>query len=250
MRYPITKKSYGIICGRYNKLLDKIEFLLIKKRYTFNYSDFILKHYSTHDDTKLLYLFNGMSHEEKLDIVSLDFGRMWYRLFLTTPDKNTNVSHLDKYVLCKAYFEKKFLHDGGAKLRELICKSNNLDYIWEIPKGRKATPQEKDIACAMRELEEETGVSSNNYLILDDNPIRTSIISNGIKYIATYYLAIYIFRKCTPKIQYNNYQQLSEVSRIDWMAVDKINIIDQSKRLYLLLKQVNKVMSKKYKIRK
>lgn len=247
----IVKKSYGVIVARYNETNNKIEYLLVKRRTTFSYSDFILKHYNNHNDVKLLQLFNEMSHEEKLDILSGDFNRMWYRLFMINPDKNTNPQHLEKYILCKSYFEKKFMSDNGVKLKELICKSSCLDYIWEIPKGRKSFSQEKDLTCAMRELEEETNFSSSNYIILNDETIKTTTISCGVKYINHYFLAISTQKKNTNiKISYNINQQLSEVSRISWLDIDNINVVDQTRKLYNLLKHINNIMNKKYKIRK
>jgi len=244
---PIIKKSYGIICSRYNLKTKKVEFLLIKKKTTFYYAEFILKYYRR-DDPKLIILFNNMSYDEKLDILSLDFSRMWYRLFVVNPEFDSDQYY--KYSTCKTHFEKNFIVDKGQKLKDLICRSQNYECIWEIPKGRKLQAQEKDMICAMREFKEETGVSNSNYMIIDTNPIKTSTVSFNVKYINHLYLSIYTSNSSDVKLQYDNIQQLSEVSRIDWMDIDKVNIIDQSGKLYSFLKNINKLLRKRYKIQK
>src|SRR5579883_3638181 len=117
-KLPNIKRSYGILCSRFNKKTKKIEFLLIQKRTTFYYTEFILKyHYdyryskefsrgsanakdssrnfvtynSDLDEEKLLYLFDHMTYEEKLDILSLDFGRMWYRIWMVNPETSKEI---------------------------------------------------------------------------------------------------------------------------------------------------------------
>lgn len=254
------KKSYGIPCCRFNNKTKKIELLLIKKRCTFAFIEFILKCQNRNDYNKLLYLFDHMTHDEKLDILSLDFGRMWYRLSLVNPDSPFTPDSLklpsekyEKYVICRNNFERNFSIDKGQKLQELICKSQNSECLWEIPKGRKLFPQEKDIVCAMREFFEETGVSNADYIVLDETPLITSNIALNIKYINYYYLAIMSTDQAkikNIKLNYASIQQMSEVSDIGWFDVDQIQLLDPSKKLYQFVKGINKILRKRYKIRK
>src|SRR5690348_1748038 len=124
----VAKKSYGIFCARFNNKTKKIEFLLIQKRITFSYMEFILKTHFTHklyDESKLLFLFDRMTHEEKLDILSLDFGKMWYRIWMVDPNfDKTQISpeKYERFINYKNNFEKTFLFDKGKKLKELINK--------------------------------------------------------------------------------------------------------------------------------
>lgn len=249
------KKSYGIICARFNKRTNKIEFLLVRKRCTYYYFDFILKHYDKYDDTKLLYLFNRMTYDEKIDILSLDFGRMWFRLWLINPDSPYTPPNLklstdyDRYKLCKSTFEKNYMYDGGKRLRDIMGKSKNSNCLWEIPKGRKSSSQEKDMVTAIREFGEETGIDSLKYDILEEGPIILSNISNGVKYTNYYYLAIYTDPDINVNIDFNNQMQISEISGIDWFDIDKINVLD-SPQIVHVIKNANKILRKKYKIQK
>lgn len=297
----IIKNSYGICCTRYNYRTKKIEFLLIKKRLTFHYIDFVLKsHFSyrlPQDEDKIITLLDQMTNSEKIDILSLDYNKMWYKIWLIDPDfnheivsikknyaksenniissksneyetvnneKNTSTYSKDqnesysKFLEFKKSFEKSYLSDNGKKLKELINRSKDCECIWEIPKGRKSYPQEKELVAAIRELEEETGITSIDYEILDFSPFIISHISSNVKYVNHYYLALmpgplekssslsWKFRN--PSINYNNKLQLTEVSDVAWMDIDKIEIIDSSKRLYNLAYSINKILRKRYKI--
>ena len=199
------------------------------------------------DDRKLSYLFDRMTHDEKIDILSLDYARLWFRLWLTNPDQTKSNERYDKYLFYKKHFVDNFLKDGGKKLRDLISKSKCTQCLWEIPKGRKSFPQEKDINTAMREFEEETGISSLSYNILDETPLIMSNISNGVKYMNYYYLTISDIEITT--LNYNNTNQLAEVSDIGWFDLEKINLLE-SQQLNHLIKNVNKILRKRYKITK
>jgi 8-oxo-dGTP pyrophosphatase MutT (NUDIX family) len=54
-------------------------------------------------------------------------------------------------------------------LDELLenSKTNWTETEWEFPKGRK-NYQERDIDCALREFEEETGISKENINIIEN----------------------------------------------------------------------------------
>ena len=88
---------------------------------------------------------------------------------------------------------------------------------WEIPKGRKNF-QEKDLECALREFEEETGYSSKYVNIIENIlPFEELFIGSNYKsYKHKYYLG---YMSETIDIL-QNYQK-SEVSKIEWKTVDK-----------------------------
>jgi len=103
------------------------------------------------------------------------------------------------------------------------------DPDWGFPKGRRrrktaSTNHESDIECAMRELQEETGITPDQYHILDEiSPIYEDIKgSNGFNYRNIYYLAeaktlIPVF--LDPK----NILQSSEVSKIGWYNYERVS---------------------------
>ena len=88
------KKSYGIACCRYNLKTNLPEILMIKKRYTYAFFDFVFAKYKKKDDNRLRKLFNQMSIQEKAEILRLDFDKLWARIRIKIPSQpNINNKH-------------------------------------------------------------------------------------------------------------------------------------------------------------
>ena len=87
-----------------------------------------------------------------------------------------------------------------------------------IPKGRRNL-YETDIRCAMREFEEETNITSENYTIIDYNKkfIETFYGTNNIKYRHIYYLGK-LTNNITVSIDKNNINQMTEIGNIKWYS--------------------------------
>jgi len=251
-----TKKSYGVAICRFNLENNQYELLLVKKRCTYNFVEFVLGHYAKNNDSRLLYLFNGMTNAEKLSILSLDYGNIYYNVFLTNPDSlhfddsTTTPEHLARYKLSKHKFIETFTKDDGVRLRRLIAKSKNIETIWEVSKGRKNDAQEKELMCAVRETLEETGISLDEYtLLMDISPRRITHMDMNTKYMNYLYIGLINNRNFVPKVSFNNKQQLTEVVNMAWMTLDQIKNIDNNS-LYDFAKIVFKMLKKKEKIGK
>lgn len=260
------KRSYGIALCRINK---EFEILLIKKKYTYYFFEFVYGNYKESNEKYLMFLFNNMTYEEKMCILNMKFSDMWYRITLTNPDKldyygsgtikqgkiivETKIkkSGLNIYYKKKSKFEKNFLQDSGKRLITLINNSKNSDTPWEIPKGHKMS-SERDLNAAKREFEEETNVNTDLYTILwNVKPIVNSYTSNATIYIQTYYIA-YTTSDYTPKLSFKNYNQLGEIDSIKWVTEReieflKLNIAYQN-RLKYLYRNIKKNLLKELKV--
>ena len=80
-KYNSTKKSYGLMCFRYT---NKFEVLLVQRRISYGFYDFVIGKYNIQDMKKLTHLFNNMTNDEKITILSFVQGKV----------KNTCVSLL------------------------------------------------------------------------------------------------------------------------------------------------------------
>jgi 8-oxo-dGTP pyrophosphatase MutT (NUDIX family) len=191
---------------------DKIKILMIRRRNSLNYVDFIRGKYDINNKIQINKLFQLMSRDENLKIKKDDFNDLWNDLWKET-------------ATIKIY--QKEYSDSKIKFMELktnnfygLLDDNNLsiylDTEWEFPKGRRNF-NEKNLNCAMREFTEETGYKQDEINILE----RLSCVdeeyigTNNITYRHVYYLA-----SCTEifeenKIQNNNY----EISDIKWLTV-------------------------------
>lgn len=254
------KASYGIALCRFNKEKNlQSEILMIKKRYTYHYFSFVFGYYKKYNNKQLQYLFNNMTFGEKVDILSMKFSNMWYRLWICDPEKNYDINTLfvnnkstdDQYYNnLKCYFRKKskfetiFLRDGGKRLKRLINNSNNAVTPWEIPKGGK-DENELELECAKREFEEETGINSDKYTILwNVDPIIVSHKDDDIVYRYVYYLA-YLNNNVNwqPKVKFDTCHQLTEIEQVRWISLAEIkflNLNEESKNR--LIKNYKKVI--------
>lgn len=252
---PIVKNSYGIACCRYNTKDKRMEILMVKKRYTFYYVEFIMGHYTPSDDIKLLYLFNRISNEEKIDIESMDFDRMWFRVWRELPRPETN--EYTWFSRCKRKFEMNFA-DDCHRLRSLLSQSTSSDPMWEIPKGKR-NPDETELICALRELQEETGMPSTSCRVIPED-LEMKTVNNKITYINKYFLAIemnrtpvdqrYKIRSKVAKLNFEDARQLSEIIEVRWMSLVEIKFLDQTNKFTQLIGNIFKILRTKYRIPK
>lgn len=209
--------SKGIACCRRNSTTNKWEILMIRKRHSYSYQTFIYGRYNSKNTAELIRLFSGMTIDEKLDILSMNFDQMWYRVWLGYTDRR---SLHNVYMISKSKFESNFRDQ--ERLKSLIAKSTSTTLVWEIPKGRKKHRNEPDILCAVREFGEETGISKYRYRIIPKK-VTYQHHDDGVNYINEYYPAV-----CTDDIDLSlsiqKLDQLHEISDIAWMSIEEVRL--------------------------
>lgn len=273
-----SKISFGIICF-YFDIYDKCyKVLLVKRKFSYGFSEFVLSNRAGKDKNALLKLLNDMTIEEKSAIYTLDFEFIWKYAGMKIPDLTNNqysshiikknkipgvntdalnsyyynkmkveINHYESYHKRKKYFENLYLQDKGIFLQNLIQESKDGGLIWEIPKGRKGN-NEADVNCAVREFEEETSIKSKDYRILFDiKKINVTNIIDSVLYINNYFVA-YCDKYIKPSIDYSKREQVSEICDIKWVSLQELKLIDSSHALYNFIKpilsQVKKRISK------
>ena len=187
-RAPPTKTSFGIILCRVNRVTGRPEVLLVRKRFTYAFADFVHGKYArgrAGQRSGVAALLSRMTTEELLDVWSLRFSQMWYRTWLLGDNR-------DLYNKKFAKFQAIFMRDdGGADLQRLVRATRTRGaLLWEVPKGRRAGPWETDTACAVRELQEETGVEKKDYRILPGVRRTCTFSDGGTRYTLVYFIAI------------------------------------------------------------
>lgn len=277
-----VRKSSGIACCRFNKNTNKLEILLVKKRYTYGFVAFVFGQYNNKDEKRLKFLFNNMTIQEKIDILSLRFDMLWYKIWLEFPEismqpkfkfdvsnadaidktwkamykqKTTSnfvsyninsISKLDLYIKKRNKFESAFVSDNGKRLKSLIANTRNKELIWEIPKGRK-NRKETMLDCAIREFKEETGVDIDSYNIMFNiKPVVESYVSANVKYVHNYFMA-YMSKTIEPVVNFSYETQISEIDSIRWVSLNEIKFIDHSGRLYNIVQRIFHIFKSKYK---
>lgn len=238
-KLPIT--SYGIVVFRYSE--NELQYLMIRRKDTFGYIDFIRGKYVQHNIEHLQNLFNEMSVDEKEHIRNNSFDSLWKSMWGIS---NNMSQHKSEEIASQKKFDALkqgiMINNELVTLDMLINNSVTLwkETEWEFPKGRRNF-QEKDIDCALREFEEETGFSKEELtLVKNILPFEEIFIgSNHKSYKHKYFLAE--FKKNINSL--NNYQR-TEVSKLEWKTLveclESIRPYNLEKKQLIL--NINKVL--------
>ena len=205
--------SYGVLLFTNDKKL-----LMIQRKDSISYIEFIRGKYKLGDDTYILRLLDTCSTGEIDLIRTFSFDKLWANLwFPNRSNKKQTERMINEYNKSKVKFNKL----KGTNLESLVnkskCKYKTPE--WEFPKGRRSN-RESNLKCAIREFEEETDLKSNEYIILDNViPISEVYIgSNGVTYKHVYYIATYKGNRDL-SINLDKYEQYSEIGDIQWLTI-------------------------------
>jgi 8-oxo-dGTP pyrophosphatase MutT (NUDIX family) len=233
----ITKTSLGILICRIGKI-GRPEAALVHKRYTYSYAEFVYGRYSRHSVRSVEALFDQMTVDELLDIWSLNFSQMWYRMWLAAEKK-------ELFNKKQAKFQTAWLKDdGGATLRRMVSQARPSGaLLWEPPKGKPLTPSESGVLTAVREVREEARIAKRDYRLIPGLRRQVSYVHMGVRYITLFYVALANPWLARQEIlgragggALGSIEQLSEVSEVRWMDIEMMRIIEgPEKRLSKLL---------------
>lgn len=243
-KLPIT--SYGIIAFRSST--EGIQFLMIRRKDSFGYIDFLRGKYSLNNLNQLNTIIDEMSVDEKNRILTFSFETLWNEMW-----NESNTQYKSEESLSKKKFEsikEGIIFDGNDKLINLkdiveMSKTQWKETEWEFPKGRR-NQKEKDLECALREFEEETGIPKRDITIIENIlPFEEMFVgSNHKSYKHKYFLAF--MEKCND-ISDDSYLynfQKSEVSKLEWKTID--NCLESIRPYNLekkeLIQNINKVL--------
>jgi ADP-ribose pyrophosphatase YjhB (NUDIX family) len=236
----IYKKSYGIICCRFNEK-NETEVLMVKKKCTYAFLNFLLGKYKMSDKKGLKHLFNSMTQKEKYSILEYDFDKLWSLALNRVPQydiKSENYNlYSDKYTKFYKTFNKK------NKLFMMLNQSKSAGDIWDYPKGRSKI-NEKPLNTAIREFCEETGASLNDFqLMLHLKPIQQNYKYNNYYYTITYFIAV-AKQHWKPRIHFSSYEQMLEVDDICWVQQNTLNILNNNQSGKKRTQSIYKITSK------
>jgi 8-oxo-dGTP pyrophosphatase MutT (NUDIX family) len=195
----------------------KIKFLMIQRKDTMGYIDFVRGKYPEDNEVMKKSLLNicleEMTYKEKQNLLTKSFDTIWNDLWVNHESK----CFKNEYELAK----KKF---SELDIPNLISNSNTYFEFQEFgfPKGRR-NMKETNIACAEREFFEETGYDKSSYDFIKNYPIiyEEFVGTNGVKYRHIYYLVKMKDDVLPPKIDNSNVIQTGEVQNIGWFSFDE-----------------------------
>lgn len=173
------------------KYMNNIKFLLIQRRHSIGFMDFIRGKYKIDNIEQINSIFQYMHQSEINLIKTLSFEDLWKEIW--NNDENKINSIKKDFVMAK----EKFIELKTSSKLELNLDFylNNIEPLytfleWGYPKGRK-NKNETTLECAVREFHEETNIDISKIKIINEiEPIEENLIgTNGIPYRHIYYIA-------------------------------------------------------------
>ena len=208
-----------IIQHNCNKNIEVIKYLLIRRKDSLNYIEFLRGKYDINNLKFIHIMFTEMTIDERKRIKDNDFDTLWIDLW-----NNKKKNKKNNYDEAKAQF---YLFKNGYKIGNLFI---NLDIIldktesiyqypeWGFPKGKRNN-REKNITTALREFYEETAIKLSNIKVINQLNTLDEIFkaSNDVKYKHTYYIAN-TNNDVKPIIENDNKVQKREIGDIGWFS--------------------------------
>jgi len=233
--HPII--SLGVIAVRYN---PELQFLMICRRNTLGYVDFIRGKYELDNVEYIQSLFDIMTTSEMAELINKDFLTLWNNLW-----QNNKHQYESEFVNAKYKYTELL---KGLSVDEIVYSiqyfTDNIKNIWTepewgFPKGRR-NYLEGDYNCAIREWSEETGyISSDINIIKNITPYNEIFVGTNNKvYKYKYYIGM-MDVNYVPTI----FQKM-EISKVAWFSpeeckkhirkynYEKINILDKITHIF------------------
>jgi len=212
---PIT--SMGIIVFN-NDDKNNIKYLMVRRKDSLGYIDFMRGKYPLYNKRYLLNIINEMTIEEKENLLTKTFDELWLKLwgdFIGLQYRSEEKISREKFIQLNIGINLK---DDKYNLETLINSSNTswLEPEWGFAKGRRNF-QEKDLNCALREFEEETGCDKNSLKIIQ-NILPFEEIFTGSNY-KSYKHKYFISYKSNDNKPICNFQK-SEISKVEWYTYE------------------------------
>ena len=225
---PVT--SYGIIAVKYpnnmnlsslflkstiNNRDDSLHFLLIQRKDSISYVEFIRGKYNPQDNEYICKLLRNMTQKEQCQILSMTFDELWNSVWGENSKLKSHKTNYDSS-------EKKYIQIIG--IMPHLIKENSSKWTepeWGFPKGRR-NPHESDINCAVREFQEETGLKRYDFTVIQNtSPISETFFgSNQVHYCHKYYIAI-CNNTIDVEMNIDNPHMAREIGAIKWCSLDE-----------------------------
>jgi 8-oxo-dGTP pyrophosphatase MutT (NUDIX family) len=210
-----NKKSFYL--KKFCLFQNSIKFLMIRRKNTLGYIEFIRGHYEPDDTDSIISLFQQMVKSEIEMIEKYDLDTLWNKLWLSGTE-----SKIYEFELKQSREKFNKLKDGHYQY-DLYFFTKNVkpEYDtpeWGFPKGRRNF-HEKNLDCAIREFNEESGYNNNDYKVLKRLHSLNEVFlgTNEVRYKHIYYISINTTHK-NPSIDYDNPKQAEEIGDIGWFT--------------------------------
>lgn len=192
-------------------LIRPLQILLICRRDSLSFIEFIRGKYSTTDLNYLYTLLQNMTKREHEKIRYMTFDELWRSVWGSAAD-----THKNDYETS----ERRYRSLGD--ISELLDAHPTiwLEPEWGFPKGRRNSG-ETEVAGALREFEEETNINRMSLSLFQNvHPfVETFVGSNQVQYCHKYFLAM--CRQTDLSLSHENPHMSREIGAIGWFTIEQ-----------------------------
>jgi len=210
----------------FSKLRENIKFLLIRRKHTLGYIEFIRGRYKPDNVDGIVFLFQHMIQDEITKISTMNISELWDDFWV---DPQKKLLYDKEFHKTKQKFEKLKNSDETELTLDYYVKHVTPKYDqaeWGFPKGRR-NRSESNQECAVREFEEESGFTRDDYVLLEGiKPLVEEFIgTNGVRYKHIYYIG-YATNDKIPIVDSADMHQTTEIGDIGYYTYnDVMNMI-------------------------
>ena len=190
-----------------------VRVLMIRRKDSMSFAEFLRGKY---DPTNLPYvgtLVKNMTLKEQVAIATESFETLWKNLW--GDDRSSSDFQASK--------ERFYALDRMTLMRENLSEYTEPE--WGFPKGRRMRG-ETDLACAVREFNEETNIPRDAYLLLNNILLEETFTGlNGVRYKHIYYVALLNRPELVNLTQKFTPMQRREISGLAWKTLAEADFL-------------------------
>ena len=235
--------SYGVILYRHGT--RGIEYLMICRRNTLGYIDFLRGKYTPNHKYYIINMLKQMTEEEIHDIETKPFDELWLQLWNEIAKDETEVTKREKVDKGGSAYNNQYKieeHSSRIKfqalsggvyqgsefftLKSLLEELKQKHILWKepewgFPKGRRHY-QESEFHCALREFTEETGMPTQHISpIYNLFPVEEMFIGSNYKAYKHKYFVMFLNENISNSVEPTTQPYCSEVSQQCWKTLDE-----------------------------
>jgi 8-oxo-dGTP pyrophosphatase MutT (NUDIX family) len=182
---------------------------MIRRKDSMSFSEFMRGKYDTENIDYVSTLVKNMTLKEQASVASDSFETLWRQMW--GDDRMTS-----DYTQSREKF--------NVLDRVSIMRNNISEYIepeWGFPKGRRMRG-EPDLACAIREFDEETNVPRDAFVVLKNIILTETFVGlNNVQYRHVYFVALTKHLENINLAQRLTPVQRREISGIGWKTFEE-----------------------------
>lgn len=220
---PHPVQSYGIICVRTNNGI--IEYLMVERRFSYAFVDFICGFYNIFDYEFIQSLFDRMTLFERCLIHEHKFQSLWNRFWTHHRLCYRKKSFWKQFYKAGIKFnvlQNGFVHDEKYYCTQLFLDHSSLNFKrpeWYFPKGKKLHCGENPKDCAIREFSEETSLLPDSIELMPNvDPVTETHKAGalGRTFISRFFIA-----RCMIKNIKFDITENPETNDAQWFTMDE-----------------------------